>query len=106
MTQTPDKRDLAMSLLGESFHTAFRKATGAPQSGVIHRAITDMPEPDWEAVLAFVVDGLDSMGYEIIKKADLHLDHPHEKVDALHTCGCEKRGYDAALRAIRQADNR
>jgi hypothetical protein len=30
----------------------------------------------------------------------LAMDHPHERVDDLHTCGCEKRGYDAALRAL------
>lgn len=46
------------SLLGEGFHTAFRKATDAPLAMPIHRLLSELDSDDWDAVLSFVMDGL------------------------------------------------
>jgi hypothetical protein len=51
-------RELLTELLGEGFHTAFRKATDCDQAPVIYRLIEEMPEDDWANVLDFVADCL------------------------------------------------
>jgi hypothetical protein len=60
----------ALALLGEGFHTALRKA---PEDRLGHAhtawtAIRQMDPADWEAVLRYVVDGMDQMGYVIVAK--------------------------------------
>lgn len=48
-----------ISLLGEGFHTAFRKAVGdSPQARKIHELIQKMPNDEWHAILEFVYDGI------------------------------------------------
>jgi hypothetical protein len=49
-------RDEFIELLGEAFHTAFRKAADCSQAMKIHQLIDEMPERDWTAVLEFVTD--------------------------------------------------
>ena len=44
--------------LGEGFHTAFRKATSAPESTQIWKLINDMDDREWEKVIAFVAWGV------------------------------------------------
>lgn len=53
-------RDTLRSLLGEGFHTAFRKAVDTATAAQIHRLIAGMPLEHWEAVLSFVADGFPS----------------------------------------------
>lgn len=63
---TDEAREYLVGMLGEGFHTAFRKAV--PDSHIADRVwhlINDMPEDEWAAVLYFVVDGLRSMNVEI-----------------------------------------
>ncbi len=49
-------RDLLIELLGEGFHTAFRKATDCNQAPQIYRLIEDMSEKSWTSVLDFVAE--------------------------------------------------
>lgn len=49
-------------IMGEGFHTAFRKATDSEQATPIWNLISEMPAQDWDNVLSFVVDGMESMG--------------------------------------------
>lgn len=42
------------SVIGEGFHTAFRKAVDHPYATVIHKLIGDLPDEDWSAVIDFV----------------------------------------------------
>lgn len=44
------------SVIGEGFHTAFRKGTDAPQSSKIWNLIKEMDDEEWSAVVAFVAD--------------------------------------------------
>lgn len=48
------------SLLGEGFHTAFRKATDDPLAFPIHRLIQQLGDGEFTAVLEFVIEGLES----------------------------------------------
>lgn len=50
---TPDD---IKDLLGEGFHTAFRKATDCDQAHPIWELIRDMPADDWRSVLEMVYD--------------------------------------------------
>ena len=43
-------------VLGEGFHTAFRKATDSAEGTAIWQAINDMDEQEWEDVLKFVIE--------------------------------------------------
>lgn len=52
------RKDFA-SMLGEGFHTAFRKATDCPQAPTIWQLIHDMPTGSWNAVIEFVVSGME-----------------------------------------------
>lgn len=80
MTTTTEERELAKAVLGEGLHTAFRKATDHPYSTVIHKLISeDNYSRDWDSILSFVVDGLDSMGYTITRK-----DAPPERPEWPH----------------------
>jgi hypothetical protein len=51
-------KDRFILLLGEAFHTAFRKATDCSQAMQIHRLIDQMPAKEWQAVLEFVAEGM------------------------------------------------
>ena len=57
------RKDDVISLLGEGFHTAFRKIP-VKNSTQIWQLINDIPEEDWLAILDFVYDGIE----HIIKK--------------------------------------
>lgn len=50
--------EVLRGMLGEGFHTAFRKATDAPLAMPIHRLLSELDPDDWGAVLSFVMDGL------------------------------------------------
>lgn len=53
-----------LSYLGESVHTAFRKAAESEQAHVTWLAIREMPEEEWRSVLSFIT-GCITMGYAI-----------------------------------------
>jgi hypothetical protein len=53
-------REEFVALLGEAFHTAFRKASDSAQGVQIYRLIDAMPEDDWAAVLEFVAETVES----------------------------------------------
>lgn len=59
----------ALSLLGEGIHTGFRKGTDAAGSSLAWRAIS-APDSGWEDALKFFLDGLDFMGFAIVKKVE------------------------------------
>ena len=44
--------------LGESIHTAFRKASSCPESTIIWKAINDMPDSDWHQIMDFIIDSI------------------------------------------------
>jgi len=52
-----DKEDV-ISLLGEGFHTAFRKIVQTPEGTEIWRLIQKLDDEDWMAVLEFVYEGI------------------------------------------------
>jgi phenylpyruvate tautomerase PptA (4-oxalocrotonate tautomerase family) len=52
----PKKADI-ISLLGEGFHTAFRKIP-VKNADEIHKLIEEMPDEDWMAILDFVYEGI------------------------------------------------
>lgn len=54
-------RDDFMEVLGEAFHTAFRKATFCEQAHPIWTLISEMPGGDWQNVLDFVASGFDGL---------------------------------------------
>jgi hypothetical protein len=55
-------RETLVSLLGEGFHTAFRKAVDSEEAWEVWQMIKKMPGEDWAAILKFVADGLTSYG--------------------------------------------
>ncbi len=55
------------SVLGESFHTAFRKGVEGGGSAEIHQMISAMPSEKWGDVLAYVVWCLDYMGLALVR---------------------------------------
>jgi hypothetical protein len=61
-------RDDALSLLGEGFHTATRKAGDGPSSTQLWRTIDEMPIDEWEAILNFVLDGMEYSGIHLVRK--------------------------------------
>jgi hypothetical protein len=48
--------DTFSSLLGEGFHTGFRKAVDSSAANRAWHAIQDMPAEDWGAVVTFVAE--------------------------------------------------
>jgi hypothetical protein len=50
--------EMLRSVLGEGFHTAFRKATDCAQAHSIWTLIREMPDEDWSAVIDFVMEGV------------------------------------------------
>lgn len=52
------KKDFT-SMLGEGFHTAFRKGTSAPQANYIWKSIQKMDPKEWAAVLEYVTWGFE-----------------------------------------------
>lgn len=59
--------DTAKSLIGEGIHTGMRKAIDSPQAHPAWKAIQELPDDDWDAVLEFLVSGLASVGYELFE---------------------------------------
>ena len=51
--ETIDK-DGMIAHLGESFHTAFRKAVDSEEVNEIHKLIREMPDESWWSILEFV----------------------------------------------------
>lgn len=68
MTTEVVSNDDFKELLGEGFHTAFRK--GVEGYSDIHQSISSMKADDWDAVLEYVVDGFDFMGFQLVHKSD------------------------------------
>jgi hypothetical protein len=60
----------ARSLLAEAIHTAFRKGAEGEHAITIHAAIRDMPSEQWGNALAFILDCMDSMGWELRQKLE------------------------------------
>lgn len=58
------------SVLGEGFHTAFRKATDDPLAFPIHRLIAQLGDGEFTAVLDFVIEGLESCVKPSEQRAD------------------------------------
>jgi hypothetical protein len=56
MANKPIDYDTFCSLLGEGFHTAFRKASDSPESVTIWNAIARMDREDWMNVIEFVAE--------------------------------------------------
>lgn len=50
--------DDAKAQIGQGFHTGLRKALDSHAAIVAWRAINDLPQEDWDAVLEWVVWGL------------------------------------------------
>lgn len=65
-----ETRDRIKSLVGEGFHTAFRKAVDNEQAMPIHRLINDMPAKDWDNIIEFVVSGLEFSGVVFLTPPD------------------------------------
>jgi len=51
------KEDI-ISLLGEGFHTAFRKISQSKEGRQIHSLINKLDNEEWEAILEFVWYGM------------------------------------------------
>ena len=58
-------RDELTSLLGEGFHTAFRKSTDHPSAHAIWVLIKDMPHEEYGGIIDFVMEGIRGDGKEI-----------------------------------------
>jgi hypothetical protein len=65
-----DDRTEAQEILGEGVHTAFRKATDAPQAAKIHQLINEMGPLAWGEYVSWLDDALCVMGYSAIAKED------------------------------------
>jgi hypothetical protein len=52
------RRDFT-DVLGEAFHTAFRKAASSGEAAQIYRLIDGLSSDEWSSVLEFVADALD-----------------------------------------------
>lgn len=59
INKMPMTRDEFQSMLGEGFHTGFRKAAMGSEADRIWRAIRDMDRGEWGAVLQFVTWGFE-----------------------------------------------
>lgn len=46
--------DEIRELLGEGFHTAFRKATDSPEADAIWKLINELDDDEWASVINFV----------------------------------------------------
>lgn len=58
MTSEETDEAVALSLLGEGFHTALRKASDHPSAWQAWKAVEGMPPEEWDAILRFVLGGL------------------------------------------------
>lgn len=68
MTSADGAIEYFTSMLSEGFHTAFRKAV--PNSDTAHKIwtlINDMPDDEWNAIIDFVVSGMNINGNVEIK---------------------------------------
>lgn len=54
--------------LGESFHTAFRKAASSKEANEIHRLIHEMDKDDWWAILRFVYECIEPTPILVVSK--------------------------------------
>ncbi len=71
-------RDNLRSLLGEGFHTAFRKAVDSKKAVEIHRMISEFDDEEWAQVVEFVAHGLESAGVQTVTPAPAGADeHEH-----------------------------
>jgi hypothetical protein len=58
ITPTVLTRSDLQSIIGEGFHTAFRKATDSPIATDIWAAIRALPDDEWRGILAFIMECL------------------------------------------------
>ncbi len=65
--RTPEQKrhDDLVSMLGEGFHTAFRKGVDSRQAAEIHELIYKMPHEDWHGLLEWLADGLEPWLIEV-----------------------------------------
>lgn len=61
----PLSRELAVETLGEGFHASLRKGSDHPESSVAWKAVDNLPGEEWQHVLEFLVDGMESMGVSL-----------------------------------------
>lgn len=65
---TAAERNELMSLLGEGFHTAFRKATSHERAYPIWTDIRKLPTDEWGSVLDFVMGGIEPFLNQMLAK--------------------------------------
>jgi hypothetical protein len=56
-------RQELLSMLGEGFHTGFRKGTDDPAAHEVWLGIRNLPAASWNDVLEFLVWGLEYSGF-------------------------------------------
>lgn len=61
-------RDDLRSLIGEGFHTAFRKALDGPPAHEVWRMIRALPDKEWREVIDFVVSGFPESAFTVPPK--------------------------------------
>jgi len=64
------------SMIGEGFHTAFRKAVDSPESVVIHKLIKDMDPQEWSAIVSFVSGPV----IAALREAEQHADNTEQEI--------------------------
>lgn len=66
MKFTEAQKEEIKSMIGEGFHTAFRKGTHHPKSGEIWGLIQELPNSEWSNIVDWVAEPLIEMleGYE------------------------------------------
>jgi len=70
LTYRPVDDDLAGDLLGEGFHTAFRKGVDGKGSGTVWDAIRDMTDDGYSDAIDYVLYALDYMGYKLCEEVE------------------------------------
>jgi len=85
-------------LLGEAFHTAFRKATEWKGSHEIWKLIREMPEEDWGAVIDFVYDTAIAADYSQAQKEREFTKDERSLLLYLETCLVDNAGRCESLR--------
>ena len=61
-------KDEVIDHLGESFHTAFRKASDSKEASQIHVLIRKMNKEDWKGILEFVYECIEPTPILVVSK--------------------------------------
>jgi hypothetical protein len=75
-------KDELASLLGEGFHTAFRKAADSSEAVAIHKQISALPDVEWARIVEFVAHGLIVSGLEVDTPAPEGVDETNSIMNA------------------------